>query len=181
MLLQQLHSQKLILKRQTYNVIKRKLRINQIDRTYSSLNDIEGIEIQLWVDWEQKQVGTDCWWNEERIIGYEGTTPVLDRIDADSNGEDDRCGPERFKKLGFLMDGTYRAYYGTWDPAATTSGTTPVGKFVFTIGFKEDVVGGRMVREEVELHLDLDEDFDTATIEEDNSSTELIMKWIEMH
>ena len=57
---------------ETYNVIQRKLRINQIDRTYSSLNDIEGIEIQLWVDWEQKQVGTDCWWNEERILVTKG-------------------------------------------------------------------------------------------------------------
>ena len=165
---------------ETYNLVQKKLIINQIDRTYSSLNDLEGIEIQVWIDWEQKQVGTDCWWNEERIIGYEGTTPVLDRIDADSNGEDDRCGPERFKKLGFLMDGTYRAYYGTWDPTAATSGTTPVGKFVFNIGYKEDVVGGRMVREEVELSTPvsftpeewiaaMDEDFDAATIEEDNN------------
>ena len=165
---------------ETYNVVQRTVRINKIDRTYSSLNDIEGIELQLWIDWEQKQVGTDCWWNEERIISYEGTTPVLDRIDADSNGEDDRCGPERFKKLGFLMDGTYRAYYGTWDPDAETSGTTPVGKFVFTIGYKENVVGGRTVREEVELSTPvsftpaqwiaaMDEDFDPSTIEEDNN------------
>ena len=121
---------------ETYNVVQRKVRINKIDRTYSSLDDIAGLEIQLWIDWEQKQVATDCWWNEERIVGYEGTTPILDRIDLNSNGEDDRCGPERFNKLGFLMDGTYRAYYGTCDPDSETSGTTPVGKFVFTIGYK---------------------------------------------
>ena len=78
------------------------------------------------------------------------------------------------------MDGTYRAYYGTWDPDAETSGTTPVGKFVFTIGYKENVVGGRSVREEVELSTPvsftpaewiaaMDEDFDPSTIEEDNN------------
>ena len=165
---------------ETYNVIQRKLRINQIDRTYTSVNDLEGIEIQLWIDWEQKQTGTDCWWNEERVIGFEGTTPILDRIDTNSNGEDDRCGAERFKKLGFIMDGTYRAFYGTWDPAAAISGTTAIGKFVFNIGFKESVVGGQRVREEVELTTPIsftpaewiavmDEDFDTATIEEDNN------------
>ena len=165
---------------ETYNVVQRKVRINKIDRTYSSLDDIAGLEIQLWIDWEQKQVATDCWWNEERIVGYEGTTPIIDRIDVNSNGEDDRCGPERFNKLGFLMDGTYRAYYGTWDPDAETSGTTPVGKFVFTIGYKENVVGGRSVREEVELSTPvsftpaewiaaMDEDFDPSTIEEDNN------------
>ena len=53
------------------------------------------------------------------------------------------------------MDGTYRAYYGTWDPDAETSGTTPVGKFVFTIGYKENVVGGRTVRRKLNFPLQL--------------------------
>ena len=58
--------------------------------------------------------------------------------------------------------------------------TTPVYKFVFTIGYKENVVGGRSVREEVELSTPvsftpaewiaaMDEDFDASTIEEDNN------------
>ena len=42
---------------------------------------------------------TDCWWNEERIVMM--AQHLLDRIDDNSIGEDDRWY-ERFNKLGFL-------------------------------------------------------------------------------
>ena len=56
-----------------------------------SLNSLSGTEVDLHIEWDLKETGDNCWWNDDRIIGFEGTTPIYDVMDNDSNGEDDRC------------------------------------------------------------------------------------------
>ena len=82
----------------TYNLKQRKMNIRKMSIDQVSLNSLSGTEIDLHIEWDLKDTGSDCWWNDTdpggwRYTGqFDGTTPVLrDAMDRDSNGEDDRC------------------------------------------------------------------------------------------
>lgn len=128
----------------TYNLKQRKMRLTRMSVDSVSLNSLSGIELNLHVEWDIKNVGQECWWNKTEQGGYRftgqvvGTRPVLrDQLDTNGNGEDDRCDPERWAKLGMPINSTDKngnqntVYLGYWDAAAELDGSTPVGKFIF--------------------------------------------------
>jgi len=114
--------------------------IRKISVEKKSLNDLDGVEIELHVEWDIKETGSECWWNNY-IIGYDGTTPILDSKDTNSNGDDDRCMKERWASLGVPVTGTYVVFKGYWDASYSVSGTNPVGAFVFNSAIKTNDYG----------------------------------------
>ena len=115
-----------------YFLKQRKMNLRKMSIDNVSLNSLSGTEVDLHIEWDLTEVGSDCWWNENpRIIGYSGTTPIFDTKDNDSNGEDDRCRKERWKSLGVPVDSGKHIFLGYWDAAYASAGTTPVGTFVF--------------------------------------------------
>ncbi len=114
--------------------------IRKISVEKKSLNDLDGVEIELHVEWDIKETGAECWWNNY-IIGYDGTTPILDSKDTNSNGDDDRCMKERWASLGVPVTGTYVVFKGYWDASYSVSGTSPVGAFVFNSAIKTNDYG----------------------------------------
>ena len=122
----------------TYNLKQRKMTLRKMSIDNVSLNSLSGTELDLHIEWDLKDTGTNCWWNDTDPGGYrytgqfDGTTPVLRaQMDNDSNGEDDRCQKERWRSLGVPVDSTNYIYLGYWDAAYYASGTTPSGAFVF--------------------------------------------------
>ena len=68
--------------------------IRKISVEKKSLNDLDGVEVELNVEWDIKETGSECWWNSYQ--SYQGgTTLEDDNIDTNSNGEDDRCMKEK--------------------------------------------------------------------------------------
>ena len=111
---------------------------------------MSGTEVDLHIEWDLKDTGSDCWWNSDpRILRYEGTTPIFDIKDNDSNGEDDRCSKERWKDLGVPVDSGKNIYLGYWDSAYAANGTTPVGAFVFDRAVTTDASGRWIGDEEI--------------------------------
>ena len=96
--------------------------IRKISVEKKSLNDLDGVEVELFVEWDIKETGSDCWWNSY-IIGYNGTTPILDTKDSNSNGDDDRCMKERWASLGVPVSGNYVVFKGYWDASYSLDGT----------------------------------------------------------
>jgi len=114
-----------------YFLKQRKMNLRKMSIDKVSLNSLSGTEVDLHIEWDLKETGDNCWWNDDRIMGYDGTTPIYDTLDNDSNGEDDRCQKERWRSLGVPVDTTDTIYLGYWDASYAASGTTPVGAFVF--------------------------------------------------
>ncbi len=114
--------------------------IRKISVEKKSLNDLDGVEVELHVEWDIKETGSDCWWNSY-IVGYNGTTPILDSKDSNSNGDDDRCMRERWASLGVPVTGNYVVFKGYWNAAHSLNGTTPVGAFVFNSAIKTNDYG----------------------------------------
>ena len=114
--------------------------IRKISVEKKSLNDLDGVEVELNVEWDIKETGSECWWNSYQ--SYQGgTTLEDDNIDTNSNGEDDRCMKERWTSLGVPTNGTYVVFKGYWDSTYSTGGTTPLGAFVFNSAIKTNSYG----------------------------------------
>ena len=109
-----------------------------------SLDSLSGVELNLHIEWDLKQIGDECWWNRTDNGGYrftgmmDGTKPVLrDALDRDGDGEDDRCDRERWQKLGVPVGSLdengnpYTIFLGYWDATAALEGSTAVGQFIF--------------------------------------------------
>ena len=118
----------------TYNLKQRKMNIRKMSIDQVSLNSLSGTEIDLHIEWDLKDTGSDCWWNDTdpggwRYTGeFDGTTPVLrDAMDRDSNGEDDRCQKERWRSLNVPVDSGRDIFLGYWDADYSSGG----GAFVF--------------------------------------------------
>ncbi len=130
-----------------YFLKPRKMNLRKMAIDKVSLDSLSGTEVDLHVEWDLKMTGDDCWWNEERVIGFDGTKPILDRMDKDSNGEDDRCQKERWRSLGVPVDGTKFIFLGYWDATYALDGTTSVGAFVFDRAVTTNA-SGRWISEE---------------------------------
>ena len=57
-----------------------------------SLDSLSGVELNLHIEWDLKQIGNECWWNRTDNGGYRftgqmnGTRPVLrDALDNDGD------------------------------------------------------------------------------------------------
>ena len=122
--------------------------IRKISVEKKSLNELDGVEVELFVEWDIKETGSECWWNNY-VVGYEGTTPILDSIDSNSNGDDDRCMRERWSSLGVPVTGTYVVFKGYWDAAYQVSGTSPAGAFVFDSAIKTNDYGWWIGEDEI--------------------------------
>ena len=62
-----------------YFLKQRKMNLRKMSIDNVSLNSLSGTEVDLHIEWDLTEVGSDCWWNENpRIISYSGTTPILD-------------------------------------------------------------------------------------------------------
>ena len=122
--------------------------IRKISVEKKSLNDLDGVEVELFVEWDIKETGSDCWWNSY-IIGYNGTTPILDSKDSNSNGDDDRCMKERWASLGVPVSGNYVVFKGYWDASHSLDGTRPVGAFVFDSAIKTNDYGWWVGEEDI--------------------------------
>lgn len=123
-----------------YYLKPKSVSIRKISVEKKSLNDLDGVEIELYVEWDIKETGSECWWNNY-VVGYEGTTPILDSKDTNSNGDDDRCMKERWSSLGVPTTGTYVVFKGYWDASYALNGTTPVGAFVFNSAIRTNDYG----------------------------------------
>ena len=123
-----------------YYLKPKSVSIRKISVEKKSLNDLDGVEIELFVEWDIKETGSECWWNNY-IVGYDGTTPILDSKDTNSNGDDDRCMKERWSSLGVPTTGTYVVFKGYWDASYSLDGTTPVGAFVFNSAIRTNDYG----------------------------------------
>ena len=122
--------------------------IRKISVEKKSLNELDGVEVELFVEWDIKETGSECWWNNY-IIGYDGTTPILDSKDTNSNGDDDRCMKERWASLGIPVTGTYVVFKGYWDASYSVSGTSPVGAFVFSSAIRTNDYGWRVGEDDI--------------------------------
>ena len=118
----------------TYNLKQRKMNLRKMSIDQVSLNSLSGTEIDLHIEWDLKDTGSDCWWNITdpggwRYTGqFDGTTPVYrDAMDRDSNGEDDRCQKERWRSLNVPVDSGRDVFLGYWDASYSSGG----GAFVF--------------------------------------------------
>ncbi len=114
--------------------------IRKISVEKKSLNDLDGAEVELHIEWDIKETGAECWWNSYQTYGG-GTTLQVNKIDTNSNGDDDRCMRERWASLGVPVEGNYVVFEGYWDPAYSNGGTTPVGSFVFDSAIKTNDYG----------------------------------------
>ena len=128
----------------TYNLKQRKMSLRKMSVDNVSLDSLSGVEINLHIEWDLKQIGDECWWNRTDNGGYRftgqmnGTRPVLrDALDNDGDGEDDRCDRERWQKLGVPVGSIdengnpYTIFMGYWDATAALDGSTAVGQFIF--------------------------------------------------
>ena len=125
---------------ENYFLKPKSVSIRKISVEKKSLNELDGVEVELHVEWDIKETGSECWWNNY-VVGYEGTTPILDSIDSNSNGDDDRCMKERWESLGVPVSGTYVVFKGYWDASYLVSGTSPAGAFVFDSAIKTNDYG----------------------------------------
>ena len=114
--------------------------IRKITVEKKSLNDLDGVEVELFVEWDIKETGSECWWNSYQTYGG-GTTLQDNDIDTNFNGDDDRCMKERWASLGVPVTGTYVVFKGYWDASYQVSGTSPVGAFVFDSAIKTNDYG----------------------------------------
>ena len=122
--------------------------IRKISVEKKSLNDLDGVEVELHVEWDIKETGSECWWNSY-IVGYSGTTPILDSKDSNSNGDDDRCMKERWASLGVPVNSSYVVFKGYWDASYFVNSTTPVGAFVFTSAIRTNEYGWWVGEDEI--------------------------------
>ena len=114
--------------------------IRKISVEKKSLNDLDGVEVELFVEWDIKETGAECWWNSYQTYGG-GTTLEDNNIDTNSNGDDDRCMKERWASLGVPVTGNYVVFKGYWDASYQISGTSAVGAFVFDSAIKTNNYG----------------------------------------
>ena len=142
----------------TYTLKQRKMSLRKMSVDKVSLDSLSGVELNLHIEWDLKQIGNECWWNRTDNGGYRftgqmiGTRPVLrDALDNDGDGEDDRCDRERWQKLGVPVGSIdengnpYKTYLGYWDATAALDGSTAVGQFIFDTAVVE--VNNRWVAE----------------------------------
>lgn len=122
--------------------------IRKISIEKKSLNDLDGVEVELFVEWDIKETGSECWWNTYQTYGG-GTTLQDNNIDTNSNGDDDRCMKERWASLGVPVTGTYVVFKGYWDASYQVSGTSPVGAFVFDSAIKTNNYGWWVGQEDI--------------------------------
>jgi hypothetical protein len=133
-----------------YFLKQRKMNLRKMSIDKVSLNSLSGTEVDLHIEWDLKDTGSDCWRNSNpRITGYSGTQPIYDTIDNDSNGEDDRCNKERWKSLGVPVDSGKDIFLGYWDAAYSPSGATPVGTFVFDRAVTKNASGRWIGEDEI--------------------------------
>ena len=124
-----------------YYLKPKSVSIRKISVEKKSLNELDGVEIELFVEWDIKETGSDCWWNSSNyVIRTEGTIPIYN-IDENSNGDDDRCMKERWASLGVPTTGTYVVFKGYWDASYSVNGTNPVGAFVFNSAIRTNEYG----------------------------------------
>ncbi len=122
--------------------------IRKITVEKKSLNDLDGVEVELFVEWDIKETGSECWWNTYQTYGG-GTTLQDNDIDTNFNGDDDRCMKERWASLGVPVTGTYVVFKGYWDASYQVSGTSPVGAFVFDSAIKTNDYGWWVGEEDI--------------------------------
>ena len=122
--------------------------IRKITVEKKSLNDLDGVEVELFVEWDIKETGSECWWNSYQTYGG-GTTLQDNDIDTNFNGDDDRCMKERWASLGVPVTGTYVVFKGYWDASYQVSGTSPVGAFVFDSAIKTNDYGWWVGEEDI--------------------------------
>ena len=122
--------------------------IRKISIEKKSLNDLDGVEVELFVEWDIKETGSECWWNSYQTYGG-GTSLEDNNIDTNSNGDDDRCMKERWASLGVPVTGTYVVFKGYWDASYQVSGTLPVGAFVFDSAIKTNDYGWWVGEEDI--------------------------------
>ena len=103
-----------------YYLKPKSVSIRKISVEKKSLNELDGVEIELFVEWDIKETGSDCWWNSSNyVIRTEGTIPIYN-IDENSNRDDDRCMKERSASLGVPTTGTYVDFKGYLDQKKLT-------------------------------------------------------------
>ncbi len=133
----------------TYNLKQRKISLRKMSIDNVSLNSLSGVELDIHIEWDRTEAGSNCWWNDRKV--FSGTGLIDDDMDNNSNGEDDRCPLERWRELGVPTESVddngnpYNIFLGYWDAAYSTGGTSAVGAFVFDKAVKE--VDNRWVAE----------------------------------
>ena len=60
----------------TYTLKQRKMSLRKMSVDKVSLNSLSGVELNLHIEWDLKQIGDECWWNRTDNGGYRFTGMV---------------------------------------------------------------------------------------------------------